>query len=57
MKPSMRPIEEIQKQAEQEFFEANGYYPTVEQLVRMVDEEKEAIQREREEKWKKEKEK
>lgn len=48
MKPSDRPFEEIRKQATENFFKRNGYYPTVEQIVQMVDEARAEIRAERE---------
>lgn len=56
MKPSGRPIEEVQKQATEEFFRHNGYYPTVEQIVQMVDEARAEIRAEREAEMRREKE-
>lgn len=50
MKPSNRTFEEIQKSARESFYEANGYYPTVKEVVKMVDEVREEIRIERQQK-------
>ncbi len=49
MKPSGRTIKEVCEAAQEEFFEANGYYPTVEEAVRSTDEARKetSMQRER----------
>ncbi len=53
MKPSNRTFEEIQKSARESFYEAHGYYPSVQDIVRMVDEVREEIRIERQQQAKK----
>lgn len=52
MKPSGRTIREVCEQAQREFYEANGYYPTAEDAVRLTEEARAEIRKEREEKEK-----
>lgn len=47
MKYSGRSFKEICEAAQEEFFQANGYYPTVEEAVRLTDEAREEIRKER----------
>ena len=48
MKPTGRTIREVCKQAQEEFFRANGYYPTEEDAVRLTEEARAEIRKERE---------
>lgn len=43
MKPSGRTIKEVCEATQQEFFNANGYYPTVEDAVKFTDEARREI--------------
>lgn len=52
MQPSGRTINEICETARQEFFEANGYYPTEEDAIRLTDEARAEIKKEQEQKKK-----
>ncbi len=54
MNPSNRTFKEIQKSARESFYEANGYYPTIQEIVKMVDEVREEIRIEKQQKAKKE---
>ena len=48
--PSGRTIKEVCEAAQKEFFEANGYYPTPEDAVRLTEDAREEIRKEREQK-------
>lgn len=48
MKPSGRTIREVCEQAQREFYEANGYYPTEEEAVRLTEEARAEIRKEKE---------
>ena len=45
--PSGRTIREVCEQAGKEFFEANGYYPTEKDAVRLTDEARREIEAEK----------
>ncbi len=49
MKPSRRSFDEISAQAQKEFYEANGYHPTEEDCIRLTEEARAEIAKEREE--------
>lgn len=48
MKYSGRSFTEICEAAQEEFYKANGYYPSVEEAVKLTDEAREEIKREKE---------
>ncbi|MGN1421911.1 MAG: hypothetical protein ACI4XA_00905 [Oscillospiraceae bacterium] len=48
--PSGRTIKEVCEAAQEEFFKANGYYPTTEDAVRLTEEAREEIRLEKEQK-------
>lgn len=48
MKSSGRTIREVCEQAQREFYEANGYYPTEEEAVRLTEEARAEIRKEKE---------
>lgn len=48
MEPSGRTIREVCEQAQREFYEANGYYPTEEEAVRLTEEARAEIRKEKE---------
>jgi phosphoribosylanthranilate isomerase len=48
MYPSGRSFDEISAQAQREFYEANGYYPTEEDCIRLTEEARAEIAKERE---------
>lgn len=50
MKFSGRSLDEICEAARENFYKANGYYPTVEEAVRLTDEAREEIKKEQESK-------
>lgn len=52
LKPSGRTIREVCEQAQKEFFEANGYYPTEEDAVRLTDEARREIEAEKKQRLK-----
>lgn len=52
LKPSGRTIREVCEQAQKEFFEANGYYPTEEDAVRLTDEARQEIEAEKKQRLK-----
>ena len=49
MKPSGRTQNEIRNHARERFFEKNGYYPTEEDIIRLVKEARQAIRAKKEE--------
>ena len=46
MEPTNRTFDEINKSARESFFKANGYYPTVEDAIRLTEEARAEIQEE-----------
>ncbi len=48
MQYSGRSFQEVCEAAQEEFYEANGYYPTPEQAVKLTDEAREEIAKEKE---------
>ncbi len=50
MKPSGRTIEEVCESAREDFFKANGFYPTVEDAVKFTDEVRREINMQKENK-------
>ena len=49
MEPSGRTQDEIRNEARERFFEKNGYYPTEEDIIRLVKEARQAIRAKKEE--------
>ena len=47
MKPSGRSLMEVCEEAQEEFYRANGYYPTTEEAVRLTDEARKEIAEEK----------
>lgn len=47
MKPSGRSLREVCEEAQEDFFKANGYYPTTEEAVRLTDEARKEIAEEK----------
>lgn len=46
MEPTNRTFDEINKSARESFFKVNGYYPTVEDAIRLTEEARAEIQEE-----------
>ncbi len=53
MRPSGRSFDEISAQAQREFYEANGYHPTEEDCIRLTEEARAEIAKEKAEMAKK----
>ncbi len=47
MKPSGRSLREVCEEAQEDFYRANGYYPTTEEAVRLTDEARKEIAEEK----------
>lgn len=47
MKPTNRTIREVCEEAREQFYKANGYYPTTEDAVRLTEEARAEIQKEK----------
>lgn len=47
MKPSGRSLREACEEAQEDFYRANGYYPTTEEAVRLTDEARKEIAEEK----------
>lgn len=47
MKPSGRNLREVCEEAQEDFYRANGYYPTTEEAVRLTDEARKEIAEEK----------
>jgi len=47
MKPTVMTFKELREQAREEFYKAEGYYPTVDDIVRLTEEARADIQNKR----------